>query len=329
MMPVNHPRRRFITIAAAAALVGPSFRPQRPFTWSGQAMGAEASITLYHSDQRQAEAVLNECQAEIQQVERLFSLFRRDSCLVQLNRQGRLDRAPPLFRHLVQVAGDFSALSHGAFDVTVQPLWALYSRHFAKPDPDPDGPSPSAIAHAASLVDWRGLTVRDQTVELARPGMAVTFNGIAQGLAADRVAELLRAREMTNVLLDVGEMRAMGGHPDGRPWMVGIADPAAPDRILQRVELHQAMASSGGYGTVFDPAGRFHHLFDPASGRPWSRWAGVTVLAPTAMVADALTKAVALAPLDQAAGILRDGGGVKAVLVAANGAVHQLIAQRS
>ena len=328
MMPAEISRRRFIRIAASAvgvaALSGPSTARMRPYGWTGTAMGADAGITLYHHDPAQVQPALAAAVREIQLVESWFSLFRRDSLLVQLNQTGRVDQAPAAFRALVQQAGHYAALSNGAFDVTVQPLWDLYARHFAQAGADGNGPSAAAIRAAAARVGWQDLRVQGEDVVFARPGMAATFNGIAQGYVTDRVADLLRQRGFDNVLLDLGEFRAMGAHDDGRPWRVGIADPLAPDQILRNVALTGAMATSGGYGTCFDRDGRFHHLFDPATGRCWSRWAGVTVMAATATAADALTKAVALAEPAQAQDILRAGGGTAALLVAPDGKVKTL-----
>lgn len=82
-----------------------------------------------------------------------------------------------------------SALSGGAFDVTVQPLWNLYALHFfGTASPQPDGPAPPAIERARSLVDWRGIDVTPRQIALLRHGMGVTLNGIAQGYVTDRVA---------------------------------------------------------------------------------------------------------------------------------------------
>lgn len=322
-------RRRFLSVVGASAGLalasGPLAAAPQRVRWTGTAMGAQASITLYHVDPVAARALIAECVDAIGQVEAMFSAFRRDSLLVRLNREGRVDKAPPAFLDLVARAQDISALSDGAFDVTVQPLWNLYAGHFSRSDADPAGPSPAAIDAARSRVGWRDLIIDGETVAFNRPGMAATFNGIAQGYVTDRVAELMRARGMTNILLDLGEMRAMGTHADGRPWRVGIADPLAPAAILEGLDLRdQAVASSGGYGTKFDGAGRFHHLFDPSTGRPSTRWAGITVIAPTATAADALTKAVALAPRDRAIGILRAGGGIAALRIAPDRGIERL-----
>ena len=322
-------RRRFIAVTGIAAGLVLSSRwsraEQGPVRWQGTAMGAEASITLYHPDPAVARAVIESALAEIGRVEAVFSLFRRDSALVRLNRDGRLDPAPPPLLDLLAQAAAMAEASQGAFDVTVQPLWALYSSHFGAMGADPAGPAAAEVARAAAAVGWRDLEGDGGAVWFCRPGMAATFNGIAQGYVTDRVAELMRRAGITDVLLDLGEFRALGGHPDGRDWAVGVADPLAPDRLLETLHLRQgAVASSGGYGTVFDPAGRFHHLFDPASGRPSPSWAGVTVTAATATLADGLSTALAVACPDKAEAIFARAGGRSAVLVAADGAIRRL-----
>jgi thiamine biosynthesis lipoprotein len=58
-------------------------------------------------------------------------------------------------------------------------------------------------------------------------------------------------------------------------------------------------ATSGGHGTLFDAAGRFNHIFDPSTGRTSWRYLSISVIAPTATVADALSTAFSLMPLDR------------------------------
>jgi len=69
--------------------------------------------------------------------------------------------------------------------------------------------------------------------------------------------------------------------------------------------MDTAVASSGGYGTVFEPSGRFHHLFVPATGIYAHFWASVSMIAATATIADALSTAIAVAPRDRADALLQ------------------------
>lgn len=324
-------RRRFIAISAAAAAPlawapaglaseGRAIKG-RPVPalheWRGVALGAQASIRLAHPDAAAARALLQDCVAEIARLERIFSLYQPDSALSRLNAAGTLDGPPLDLVALLDRAAAVSDATDGAFDVTVQPLWRRYAEHFAQPGADPAGP---VLDDVLPLIDWRGVAVAAGRITLARPGMALTLNGIAQGYATDKVAALLRAAGMAQVLVDLGETRALGHHPDGRPWRVGIADPADPGRIAARLDLADAaLATSGGYGTRFDPAGRFNHLIDPQSGRSAPALRSVSVLARDATTADAASTALALVGPERIGPLLARLGGLEAHLVGPEG----------
>ena len=157
-------------------------------------------------------------------------------------------------------------------------------------------------------------------IALARPGMAVTLNGIAQGYITDRIADLLRAEGMRHVLIDLGEVRAIGTHPDGRPWRIGLADPADPTRIAARIGLSGlALATSGGYGTRFEPTGRHNHLLDPRTGRCAPPLRSVSVLARDAATADAASTALSLLEEGEFDAALTRLGAIEAHLLGPDG----------
>ena len=293
-------RRRFVTIAAAAAglpfaAIRAGAETSHLHRWSGIALGAAAEIVLYDPAAARARWLIARCIAEIDRLEDVFSLYRPESAICRLNRDGRLTAPPLELVDLLAEARSFSERTEGAFDVTVQPLWRLYAAHFARSDTDPRGPGEAAHARAQALVDYRAVEIEPAEVRFARPGMAVTLNGIAQGYITDRVAELLKDAGMGDVLLDIGEVRALGRHPDGRPWHVGIRRAAVPETVVRTVTLSdRAVATSAGIASPFDESGRHHHLFDPATGRPAQVTGQVSVIAPRATMADALSTALAV-----------------------------------
>jgi thiamine biosynthesis lipoprotein len=126
--------------------------------------------------------------------------------------------------------------------------------------------------------------------------MALTFNGIAQGYAADALAALLRAEGFGDVLIDAGEVQALGYREDGGSWRAAIA---APDgRILRRLELSdRALATSSPTGTRIG-AGQAH-IMHPSGRIPL--WETVSVSAGSAAVADALSTAFCLMTRDEIA----------------------------
>jgi thiamine biosynthesis lipoprotein len=326
-------RRRFLRILAAASGLalprpGAAAAPAADaplVTWTGPALGGIGSIALHHPDPQAARPLVAACAAELRRLEAIFSLWQPDSRLSELNRRGVLVAPPPEMVALLEEAQRIAALTGGLFDVTVQPLWALYRDHFAAAGADPAGPPQAALDAALARIGHHHLRVAPDRIALAARGMAVTLNGIAQGYVTDCIAALLRRGGVAHMLVDLGEARATGLHPGGRPWRAALSDPEAEDRIWGEVELlDHALATSGDGGFVFDPAGRFTHLLDPRSGRSPRRHRAVSVLAPQAARADALSTAFALMPEAGIATVLQDLPGVEAYLLRHDGSTALL-----
>ena len=291
---------------AGEAAAGRETANTKLHTWHGIVLGARASLAINHPDRDKARRLITAALAEIERLERIFSLYRPDSALVRLNAAGRLDQPPLELVALLDRARQWSERTGGAFDVTVQPLWALYRDHFAAARPAPKGPGAEALAAARRLVDYRAVAIEPHRIVFARRGMAITLNGIAQGYITDRVAALLRAEGLDHVLVDLGELRAVGRHPDGRAWRVGLANPLAPDRLRATLAIDgQAVATSTATGLRFDAAGRFHHVFNPRTSRPGAGLLAASVVAEQACDADACSTAI-LACEDALAAILND-----------------------
>ncbi len=271
-------RRRFLTIAAGSAAVAAvagveGARAQGLYRWRGSALGAEAEMLL---PVRGAGPAIDAALTEIERLEAILSLYRPNSALSRLNRHGRLDAPPPELVEVLAHGASVSRITGGVFDVTVQPLWELYA---ATPAPDL-----RTVADALARVNWRAVEVSPAAIRFRRAGMRATLNGIAQGYVSDRIADLLRARGYDHVLVDIGEVRALGPHPSGRPWQV------SPGRGVEPLEI-----AGGALATSAPVAGDgLRHLFDPASGRRGGQWRSVTAAAATAMHADALSTALAL-----------------------------------
>jgi thiamine biosynthesis lipoprotein len=275
-------RRRFLLTATAAAALG-RVTPER-WEWRGAALGAEARIVLA-APRDQAEAALAEVTAEIERLENIFSLHRPHSQLSRLNASGALAAPSRDLRDALVAAARWNRLTAGAFDPAVHPLWHSWSRG------EPDAADALARVHGAQTKVAAGRIA-------ISPGSALTLNGIAQGIVADRVAALLIRRGFTLPLIDTGEMRLAG--PERR----AVDLPAAGLRLRL---AEAAVATSAPGALIFDAEGRRHHLFDPRTGASPGWWQSVTVIAPTADAADALSTAFAVSPpelvLDIAAGL--------------------------
>ena len=274
-------RRRFLSISAAAVAFPGTGKAEPLYTWQGVALGARATLRLAHPD---AKAICAKVATEISRLEDIFSLYRSESSLMQLNRATVLTAPPFELLECLSLAGRVHAASGGRFDPTIQPLWACYAQaSVAGALPDED-----AVRQAHALTGWNHVRFDSTSISM-RPGMSITLNGIAQGYIADRVAEMLSAEGLTNILIDTGEFRALGTHPGGNAWPVKLA---AGGSVLL---ASRALATSAPLGTTFDESAQEGHILDPRTGRPSPDiWREITVSAKLAALADALSTAACL-----------------------------------
>ncbi len=277
-------RRRFLMIAAAALATGGATRAGAPFVWHGAALGARATIRLTHPD---AAAITERAAAEIDRLENVFSLYRAASALSRLNAAGSLDEPPFELLECLSLCSTVYAATNGRFDPTVQRLWQAHATAAVENRPLTATERSAALA----LTGWHGVTLSESAIAL-RPGMALTLNGIAQGYIADRIAALLTAEGLTDILIDTGELRAIGQQGDGTPWPVTLSPSGRKIGLAAR-----ALATSAPLGTVLDAAGKVGHIIDPASGMTApATWQAISVSAPSAALADALSTAACLMP---------------------------------
>ncbi|MEE3100336.1 MAG: FAD:protein FMN transferase, partial [Pseudomonadota bacterium] len=203
-------------------------------------------------------------------IEALFSLHRADSALVRLNLDGALDGPEAAqVASLLSLARRVHDAAAGGFDPTVQPWLSALAR---------DGGGDKA----RGLVGLEDVRAGRDHVAFARPGMALTFNGVAQGLAADRVAGALRDHGFPDALVDAGEVRAGVGR-----WRVGVEDPVRGLLETRRIERLGLAVSSPGALRI--GRGGAAHILHP-DGRP-ALWSTVAVEARSAALADAVSTA--------------------------------------
>jgi thiamine biosynthesis lipoprotein len=319
-------RRGFLRIVAAAAVVptlAGGVRALAPrsirYDWQLEVMGALSELALWHEDPAVASRAIDQVRSEVARLDGIFSLYRNDSEISRLNRDGFLDKPSWELRDLLSAGRQFSELSGGAFDISVQPLWELYAAHFWTGTDQPSDIDAAARSVAERLVDYRLIDVGPRRITLGRPGMGVTLNSIGQGFVADRIAVMLGEQGFRHVYADLGEIRLIGDDPDGRPWRIGLRDPKDQAQVGRTLDLEDiGLAVSGGYGTKFEETGRYHHIFDPRTGLSADKMTAIAVTAPSAMIANGLATSIYVAGCEHAAKILAAYPSARAVITTAD-----------
>jgi thiamine biosynthesis lipoprotein len=271
---------------------------------AGQTMGTTWSVKLVAPPTANAEALTARIQRELDTVVAQMSPWEPTSDLSRYNRAGvgTWTVLPAAFAQVLACALEVAERTGGAFDPTLGGLVALWG---FGPRPFSGGPpEPAAIAQARQTAGWRRV-VLDGDRLLQPGGLQLDLNGIAKGFAVDQVAAALDRAGARAYLIEVGgELRGTGAKPDGQPWWVELERPPgllASPRTL--VALHGlSVATSGDYRRFFEHDGRrYAHTLDPATAAPVvGGAASVTVLADSAMRADAYATALTVMPPDTA-----------------------------
>ena len=267
----------------------PAAKDLQTFSRTSWALGSDVTLTVLHTQKDVAERALSAAFTELNEIEDVLSIYRPHSQLSKLNKAGFLDAPHAHLTTVLNAGQELAQKTGGAFDMTVQPLWELYfEAKNRKTLPDD-----KAIAAARAKIDYRGVSMTAKRIEFKAPVNSLTFNGIGQGYAADRVLSVLKANGIEHALIDTGEFTSEGRKADGNAFRVGIQHPREPDAFVGICKMDgRALATSGDYATYFSDDFLYHHIFDPATGRSPLELASVSIVAPTAMLADALTKPV-------------------------------------
>jgi len=253
-------------------------------------MGTFVAMTALHPSKIQAEQVIGMAFEEMDRLTKLLDRYRSDSPIGALNREGMLLDMPPEVAEVVARSLYFHELSHGAFDITVQPLVDLYKKDFAA---NGRAPSEAELDKVLDLVDSRAMSFDRKSIRFKKESMGITLDGIAKGYIIDKAAEMIRAAGIQHALINAGgDIRAVGGKKDGTPWKVGIQNPDKEGPYVDMVKMaNGAVATSGNYEIYFDKEKLFHHIVNPKTGVSPRQTSSVSVMASNVMDADALSTA--------------------------------------
>lgn len=244
-------------------------------------MGTQVDIVAEGPDGPLLRQAVDRAYAEMHRLEALMSRFQPQSLVSRISLAAGITpvAVPPEVMAVLQGAQRVSALSRGAFDVTVG---AFRSWNFGPGEKVV--PAAQELARQRPLVDARGLVLdaRAGTAFLARQGMALDLGGIAKLPILEAGLRVLRSEGVESALVNGGGDVLTLGRWQGRPWRVGLRDPRAPERLLGVVAVDGAgvVASSGDYERCFFYEGqRQHHVLNPRTGRPASGVHGVSLVA--------------------------------------------------
>lgn len=278
------------------------------------AMGTFVSMTLLHPSRDQAEKSMGDAFEEMNRLNSEMSRFDQRTAVAQLNHEGYLKDVPPDIKRVLKGASSYYRLSNGAFDVTVKPVVDLLKKRFAETN---SPPREKEIQKALELVDGSSVRFDNGGIRFAKPEMGITLDGIAKGYIVDRAADVLSKYGIENYLINAGgDIRTMGRRQDGKPWTVAVQDPQKKQQYPDKIQMTKgAVATSGNYEVYFDREKMFHHIVNPMTGLSPEANVSVSVLAGTAMDADALSTSIFVMAPEKGIGFVNALSGCECLVI--------------
>ncbi len=284
-----------------------------------QVMGTFARIVAVAETERQGRDAIDAAFEKIDAIEQCMSDYDPDSLLSKVNQQA-FEAPVPVTDELLAVlcaSMECSCISGGAFDITVGPVVRLWRQ--AKKTGVP--PTPEQLEQARQAVGCGNLFIdaEDKTVRFAREGMFLDLGGIGKGYAVDRAIEILQTAGLKGGMVDIGGNLRCFGTPANSVahWLIGLQDPAKDENILLKLKMDgRAVATSGDYRRfVIIDSQKHSHIINPATADSAQSLSSVTIIAPTAMAADALSTTVSVMGDQKGMALIESITDVEAILI--------------
>lgn len=293
----------------------PSFLKKRVL----KLMGNRFEISVVAMNEEWAEHCIDTAVAEINRIEQLLTTFKDDSQTNQVNFNAGIKpvKVDKEMFDLVQRSIRISELTQGAFDITYGSIdkrfWNFDTTMTSLPDKE-------LARQTVRLINYKNIILnkKDCTIFLKEKGMRIGFGGIGKGYAADKAKTILVNKGVeSGVVNAAGDLITWGTQPNGKPWTIGIADPNAKQNPFSAMAVgNMAVATSGNYEkyAVIDGK-KYSHTIDPKTGFPVSGIKSVTIICPSAELADAMATPVMVMGIKVGIDMLNQMKGIACIII--------------
>lgn len=259
-------------------------------------MGNRFEFTVIAQDEKTGEHAIDQAVAEVKRIEEILSTFKDHSQTNQINWNAGLNaiKVDAEVLELIERSIKISSLTDGAFDISYgsinKSLWNFDLQMTSLPDQE-------TALQSVQLINYQNVIIdkKNSTVLLKNKGMRIGFGGIGKGYAADRAKKVLQELGMNSGIVNAaGDLITWGTQTNGKAWTIGIADPDQSERPISSLNIsNMAIATSGNYEKyVIIDGKRYSHTIDPKTGFPVYGIKSVSIICPSAELADALTTPV-------------------------------------
>jgi len=288
-------------------------------------MGSRFDISVVANDTLKATYYINLAIEEIVRIEKLISSWDPNSQTSEINKNTGVQpvKVDKELFNLIERSIAISKLTDGAFDISYASMDKIWKF---------DGsmktmPSEEIIKESVSKVGFKNilLDTEKQTVFLKLKGMKIGFGAIGKGYAADKAKSLLISEGVVAGIINAsGDMNTWGKQPNGDDWKVAITNPLNKNNAFALLPIsNSAVVTSGDYEKYVTFNGkRYSHIIDPRTGYPASEIISVSVFAPKAELADALSTSIFVMGTEIGLNRINQLKNIECIIIDAKGGIH-------
>ena len=286
---------KFLSLGFCVLFTATSCKDQPVYSnFNGLAQGSTYSMIFENPGRFNVSAVQNEVEKILQDFNMSLSLYEDSSVLCRVNRN-ETDIPDDLFTEVFKRSKEISALTGGAFDITVGPLVKAWGfgpdahKNFSEADRD----------SLMQIVGFEKVDIRDGRLIKSDPRVSLDFNAIAQGFSVDIISRYFDEKNIKSYLIEIGGEVRVKGDKGGEFWKIGIDRPSdnnmIPGNELQAIirMKNKSLATSGNYRKFYVENGiKYSHTIDPETGYPArNQLLSATILASDCTTADGIATA--------------------------------------
>ncbi len=281
-------------------------------------IGTYVSVTIYtYASLKEPHELIEKSFSKIDELSKILSNYDPESSISLLNKNGFIENAPKELLEVLSLSKEYSKITNGAFDISVDPILKLWSEGLWKEEKEIQD---QKISEAMNLVGSDKIIIEGNFIKLEKKGMSLTLGGIAKGYIVDKMIEYLKSVGIKNALVNAGgDIMSIGTKPEKEKWVISLVNPDnTSEKIVTFGVSDKAVATSGNYYRYFDPKKEAHHIIDPRTGFSANKCISTTIIADSATIADILATSVfVLGPVDGLE-LVENLNGVEAFIIDAN-----------
>ena len=298
-----------------------SLPEQEIFSQTRSLMDTTVTITAVSSNETSAAEIIDHAFEKMNYVDELMNNYDNSSEISTLNNEAEVTNADPELVDVISRSTYYSEKSSGAFDISIQPILDLWASKYA-PGGTNQPPTSDEINETLKLVNYSAIMIEGNNVSMNN-GMKITLGGVAKGYAVDAAVESMVNDGIISGFVNAGgDGRYIGTKPDGSHWRVGLQNPDKSEEAVTIMNIQDvAVATSGNYERYFSDEAKVSHIADPRTGYPSGNLISSTVIAETAMDADALATSVFILGEEEGIAMVEELEGVECLIITNNKAI--------